>query len=388
MQQKFSFILLLTLTITFSQTSQAQQMYRYQDSQGRWHFTDTPPANAKANQVKLSTEREKKAPADLYETTDISATSAVSDTSTLRPAVPTTATSPDSTDLAAQLQDLIQPRNAIEQATMAVVAIKTHMGSGSGFFVSQDGHIITNRHVIRINDMAADLEKSFKSAQDRFTRAEQLLEQRQRKIKSVEAELRNYAKTTGQDFSTLQEPDFAFRRQELSEAKQNYKHDLEVYQSQFKEWQASYNDFKWKSSMAEMAKHFSIFLKDGRELKAKVVYISETYDLALLQLEGYKTPFLKSGDRFEMAQGDQVYAIGSPLGQQDSVSAGILTSQSSEKVITDSQILPGNSGGPLIDASGRVIAINTARVSEVRGGAGYGHSIPIEIALQALAGHL
>ena len=133
--------------------------------------------------------------------------------------------------------------------------------------------------------------------------------------------------------------------------------------------------------------HFKIYLKNGQEHSAELIYISDRYDLALLQLKGQTTPFLATGPLRDMAQGDQVYAIGSPLGQQDSVSAGIVTSLMAETVITDSQILPGNSGGPLINSQGEVIAINTARVSEVRGGAGFGHSIPIDLAIQELASY-
>lgn len=136
--------------------------------------------------------------------------------------------------------------------------------------------------------------------------------------------------------------------------------------------------------MAGVAQSFTVILKNNTKLKAKLIHISDRFDLALLKLDGYHTPYLPIGPLRNMAQGDQVYAIGSPLGQQDSVSAGILTSLSMNTVVTDSQILPGNSGGPLITPEGEVIAVNTARVSEVRGGAGFGHSIPIDLAAKTL----
>ena len=48
-------------------------------------------------------------------------------------------------------------------------------------------------------------------------------------------------------------------------------------------------------------------------------------------------------------------------------------------MITDTQILPGNSGGPLITETGKVVAVNTLKVSQQKGSEGFGHSIPIEV---------
>ena len=60
------------------------------------------------------------------------------------------------------------------------------------------------------------------------------------------------------------------------------------------------------------------------------------------------------------AQGTKVYAIGSPLGISDALTTGIVTKPAEDFLLTDTRILPGNSGGPLVDRNGTVIGVNTA----------------------------
>ena len=56
-----------------------------------------------------------------------------------------------------------------------------------------------------------------------------------------------------------------------------------------------------------------------------------------------------------------MYAIGSPLGQPDSISTGVISGYGSSFIRTDAKIVPGNSGGPLVLTDGRVIGINTLK---------------------------
>ena len=119
-------------------------------------------------------------------------------------------------------------------------------------------------------------------------------------------------------------------------------------------------------------------LKNGTKLSARLVKDSKQHDLALLKLDGYVTPFLNVASNTKNRQGAQVYAIGSPLGMKDFVTSGIITGVSSGKIVTDSQILPGNSGGPLVDPDGNVIGVND----------GFGLSVPINIVLKEFAAEL
>ena len=68
-------------------------------------------------------------------------------------------------------------------------------------------------------------------------------------------------------------------------------------------------------------------------------------------------------------------AIGSPLGVSDSLTAGIVTKSSRDHLFTDTQILPGNSGGPLINADGLVLGVNTAVLSQNKNANGLGMAI-------------
>jgi S1-C subfamily serine protease len=130
---------------------------------------------------------------------------------------------------------------------------------------------------------------------------------------------------------------------------------------------------------------FDLVLKDGTELVARLLDTSDNQDLALLKVDGYRTPFLRLDPSKALSQGTRVFAIGSPLGMQDTVTSGVLTRVAPEHLLTDAQILPGSSGGPLIRESGEVIGINSAR--KVAAGAsmyaaGFGKAIPIALAVR------
>jgi serine protease Do len=180
---------------------------------------------------------------------------------------------------------------------------------------------------------------------------------------------------------------------------QTYDYYLKRYHKQIKEHKRIAADYKKSKKLFAKQKRkiresrstntFKIILKDNTILQAKLVKLSPKLDLALLELtENYKTPFLNSTNDF--TQGIDVYAIGSPLGFNDYVTKGIIMGQEKGVIVTDTQILPGNSGGPLITSNGDVVDINTAvyRAGGTIGSEVFGYAIPAVIAEKEFAGEL
>ena len=150
--------------------------------------------------------------------------------------------------------------------------------------------------------------------------------------------------------------------------------------------------------VADPEAEYTVILEPTKKYPAKVISKDPINDVAVLKIEGKNFPFLDLGNSENIELGEQVIAVGNPLGEfQDTVSLGIVSglsrlitafagnSQNGARlkglIQTDAAINPGNSGGPLINMAGEVIGINTAMVV---GAQNLGFAIPINYAKRDL----
>jgi serine protease Do len=178
----------------------------------------------------------------------------------------------------------------VKQIGQAVVQVKTPGGLGSGFFINEDGYLITNFHVIE---------------------------------GETEISVEVYHQRDGQL-------------------------DRETYK------------------------------------QVKIVAINKFHDLALLQIEDKGAPKFQPvtlGSADALNVGDGVFAIGSPLGLERTVTQGILSTKTRQLegelyLQTSTQINPGNSGGPLFNLAGEVVGVTNMKITF---GEGLGFAIPVEL---------
>lgn len=129
-----------------------------------------------------------------------------------------------------------------------------------------------------------------------------------------------------------------------------------------------------------------VLLADERQFDAEVVATDEEVDLALLRIQAQDLPAAHLGDSTELRVGELVATLGHPWGQRNAASFGIVSHLGSAMtrgkrgvvpvIRTDARLAPGNSGGPLLNAAGEVVGINTMIV-----GGDQGIAIPSSVAL-------
>lgn len=126
----------------------------------------------------------------------------------------------------------------------------------------------------------------------------------------------------------------------------------------------------------------AVTLHDGKTHHGRVIGTDPLTDVALVKIEAKGLKPLPMGNSDQMHAGDWVLALGSPLGLQETVTAGIISSVNRAVAIaertnylqTDAAINPGNSGGPLVNMAGEVVGMNTAIA---QGAQGIGFAVPM-----------
>ena len=143
------------------------------------------------------------------------------------------------------------------------------------------------------------------------------------------------------------------------------------------------------------AQEITVNLASGEELKARKVGADPENDIAVVKVDKSGLPTIEVGNSDDLVVGELVVAVGSPLGFEQTVTAGIISalhratgasSQSGQTSIltdliqTDASINPGNSGGALCDGSAKLIGINAMIATQSGGSQGIGFAIPVNTA--------
>ena len=325
------------------------KVYKYRRGDGVWVFTDNPsdlPAEARA----LAGEPPDRTPAGLP-------------------------------DLAARLAAAMHPRTPIEQAVLATVAVKSGVGFGSGFFLTGNGLILTNKHVIRTPEQAHEMRATRgERIEDQAAAIESRLEAEQRRLNAAVADLERYR-------SRIREADYTLNRRSLDRWQQDLNRRRSEVETQLRTFRGQMAEAEARDRLNDLDRVFTVRLADNTELSAYLVAVSDELDLALLKIDGHKTPRLAAAPRGQTAVGGRVYAIGNPVALRNSVTQGVLSGYEGGLIKTDAKIYPGNSGGPLVNEAGRVLGVNTFKKLTYRF-EGLGFAIPIQAAYDAFARHL
>ena len=138
------------------------------------------------------------------------------------------------------------------------------------------------------------------------------------------------------------------------------------------------------------AREVYVQFADGNQVSAKIVGYDPNADVGLLRIDpgDLKLRALPLGDSSKVAVGEPVAAIGSPFGEEQSLSVGVVSAlnrsidsltgfQINDAIQTDAAINRGNSGGPLLDAHGRVLGINSQIRSSSGSGSGVGFAVSV-----------
>jgi S1-C subfamily serine protease len=145
------------------------------------------------------------------------------------------------------------------------------------------------------------------------------------------------------------------------------------------------------------AKSVYVEFATGDRVPAKIVGVDPNADVSLLKVDpkGLQLTPLSLGRSDRLPVGSPVAAIGSPFGERQSLSVGVVSAvdrniesltrfQIGDAIQTDAAINPGNSGGPLLNAQGQVIGINAQIKSQSGGGEGVGFAIPVDAVSRSL----
>ncbi len=149
--------------------------------------------------------------------------------------------------------------------------------------------------------------------------------------------------------------------------------------------------------VVENATDIDVVLNDNRSFTAKLIGRDPSTDIALLKIDEKNLPMVSYGNSDDLKIGQWVLAVGNPFNLTSTVTAGIVSAKARNLnlldksyaiesfIQTDAAVNPGNSGGALVDAQGRLVGINTAIASQTGSYSGYSFAVPVTIVKKVVA---
>lgn len=157
-------------------------------------------------------------------------------------------------------------------------------------------------------------------------------------------------------------------------------------------------DILTANHVVDGASTLQVKFSDGTTVNGNVINSNPAQDLATVKVSVASSKLfpLPFGNSNNVLVGDTVYAIGSPFGDPESMTHGVVSGLNRTDpnsglhglIQTDARINPGNSGGPLLNTLGQVVGVNVAIESPVEGNVGVGFAVPINAAHPAEGGNL
>jgi len=137
----------------------------------------------------------------------------------------------------------------------------------------------------------------------------------------------------------------------------------------------------------------TVKMDDGHSYEAKVLGVDKATDVAVVKIDADNLPVVTFGNSARLSVGEPVIAMGNPFGLGNTVTTGIVSALGRDInsgpfdnfIQTDAAINKGNSGGPLFNAQGEVVGINTAILSPTGGSVGIGFAVPSDLAKSVVA---
>ncbi len=148
--------------------------------------------------------------------------------------------------------------------------------------------------------------------------------------------------------------------------------------------------------VVENSDQILVTLSDKRELKAQLVGVDPSTDLALIKVEASGLQAIEFGNSDSLQVGEWVLAVGNPFNLESTVTAGIVsakgrsidilegTDRIESFIQTDAAVNPGNSGGALVNTKGELVGINTAIITQSGRYEGYSFAVPSNLALKVI----